>query len=168
VEIEALLHGGRHEQGLRSGTLNVPGIVGFGKAAEICAAEIQDESARLQSLRDRLWSRLRELDGAEVNGTMERRLPQNLNVGFEGVEAEELLMSLGDIAVSTGSACASASAAPSHVLTAIGVPPDGARASLRFGLGRFTTEEEVDLAAERVIKAVRHLREKDAKAGIVR
>ena len=99
---------------------------------------------------------------------MERRLPHNLNVGFERVEAEGLLMSLGDIAVSTGSACASASAAPSHVLTSIGVSPDVARASLRFGLGRFTTEEEIDLAADRVIKAVKHLREKDARAGIVR
>jgi cysteine desulfurase len=168
LEIEPIVHGGRHEQGLRSGTLNVPGIVGFGKAAEICAAEGQQEAMRLQSLRDRLLSRLRELDGVSVNGTMERRLPHNLNVGFERVEAEGLLMSLGDIAVSTGSACASASAAPSHVLTAIGVPPDVARASLRFGLGRFTTAEEVDLAADRVIKAVTHLREKDARAGIVR
>lgn len=168
LEIDPIVHGGRHEQGLRSGTLNVPGIVGFGKAAELCAAELEQESRRLQSLRDRLLGRLRELDGIAVNGSMERRLPHNLNVGFERVEAEGLLMSLGDIAVSTGSACASASAAPSHVLTSIGVSPDVARASLRFGLGRFTTEEEIDLAADRVIKAVRHLREKDARAGIVR
>lgn len=168
VEMEPIVHGGRHEQGLRSGTLNVPGIVGFGKAAEICTAELEQETSRLRSLRDRLLERLQELDGVVVNGSLERRLPHNLNVGFERVEAEGLLMSLGDIAVSTGSACASASAAPSHVLTAIGVPPDVARATLRFGLGRFTTPEEIDLAADRVIKAVRHLREKDVKAGIVR
>lgn len=168
IEMEPIVHGGRHEQGFRSGTLNVPGIVGFGKAAEICAAEVEQEGGRLGRLRDRLLTRLRELDGVCVNGSLERRLPHNLNVGFERVEAEGLLMSLGDIAVSTGSACASASAAPSHVLTAIGVQPDVARASLRFGLGRFTTEEEIDLAAQRVIKAVTHLREKDARAGIVR
>lgn len=168
VEMEPIVHGGRHEQGLRSGTLNVPGIVGFGKAAEICTAELGEETSRLRSLRDRLLERLQELDGVVVNGSLERRLPHNLNVGFERVEAEGLLMSLGGIAVSTGSACASASAAPSHVLTAIGVPADVARATLRFGLGRFTTQEEVDLAADRVVKAVRHLRDKDAKAGIVR
>ncbi|HEX7021198.1 MAG TPA: IscS subfamily cysteine desulfurase [Gemmatimonadaceae bacterium] len=168
VEIAPLVHGGRHEQGLRSGTLNVPGIVGFGKAAEICASELDAEATRLSGLRDRLLRRLQELDGVVVNGSMERRLPHNLNVAFERVEAEGLLMSLGDIAVSTGSACASASAAPSHVLTAIGLPADVARASLRFGLGRFTTVEEVDMAADRVIKAVRHLREKDVKSGIVR
>jgi cysteine desulfurase len=168
VEIEAIVHGGRHEQGLRSGTLNVPAIVGFGKAADICAAELEQEGTKLRALRDRLLARLQELDGVVVNGSMERRLPHNLNVAFQRVEAEALLMSLGDLAVSSGSACASASAAPSHVLTAIGLEDDLARASLRFGLGRFTTEEEVDLAAERVVKAVRHLREKDAKAGIVR
>jgi cysteine desulfurase len=168
IEMEPIVHGGRHEQGLRSGTLNVPGIVGFGKAAAICAAEVEEEAGRVERLRGRLLARLRDLDGVSVNGSLERRLPHNLNVGFERVEAEGLLMSLGDIAVSTGSACASASAAPSHVLTAIGVQPDVARASLRFGLGRFTTEEEIDLAAERVVKAVTHLRGKDARAGIVR
>lgn len=168
VEIEPIVHGGRHEQGLRSGTLNVPGIVGFGKAAEICAAELEQEPARLRALRDRLLDRLQELDGVILNGSLEHRLPHNLNVAFQRVEAEGLLMSLGDIAVSSGSACASAAATPSHVLTALGLPADAARASLRFGLGRFTTEEEIDLAAERVIKAVTHLRGKDLKAGIVR
>jgi cysteine desulfurase len=160
IELEPIIYGGRHEQGLRSGTLNVPGIVGFGKAAEICAEELERESQRLGRLRDRLLGRLRELDGVIVNGSLEHRLPQNLNVSFERVEPEALLMSLGEIAISTGSACASASAAPSHVLTAIGLDADLARASLRFGLGRFTSEEEVDFAAERVTKAVRHLREK--------
>jgi cysteine desulfurase len=168
VEIEPIVHGGRHEQGLRSGTLNVPGIVGFGKAAELCAAELDREQPRVRSLRDRLLDRLQELDGAILNGSLERRLPHNLNIAFERVEAEGLLMSLGEIAISSGSACASASAAPSHVLSALGLPADVARASLRFGLGRFTTEEEVDLAAERVVRAVTHLREKDRKSGIVR
>ncbi len=160
IRIEPIIHGGRHEQGLRSGTLNVPGIVGLGKAAEICAEERDREGARLGALRDRLLARLRELDGVIVNGSLDGRLPHNLNVSVERVEPEALLMSLGDLAVSTGSACASASAAPSHVLTAIGVHDDLARASLRFGLGRWTTEEEVDFAAERVTRAVRHLREK--------
>jgi cysteine desulfurase len=168
IEIEPIMHGGRHEQGLRSGTLNVPAIVGFGKAAEICAAELDQESVRLGALRDRLLSRLRELDGVVVNGSLERRLPHNLNVSFERVEPEALLMSLADIAVSTGSACASASAAPSHVLSAIGLSDDLARASVRFGLGRFTTDEEIDFAADRVVRAVRQLREKAARLGIAR
>lgn len=168
IEIEAMMHGGRHEQGLRSGTLNVPGIVGFGRAAEICAAELETEAPRLASLRDRLLGRLRELGGVTVNGSLERRLPHNLNVAFAGVEPEALLMSLGDLAISTGSACASASAAPSHVLTALGLSDDLARASLRFGLGRFTTEEEIDFAADRVANAVRQLREKAARLGIAR
>ncbi|MBI2222338.1 MAG: IscS subfamily cysteine desulfurase [Acidobacteria bacterium] len=168
IEIEAMMHGGRHEQGLRSGTLNVPGIVGFGRAAEICAAELETEAPRLASLRDRLLGRLRELGGVTVNGSLERRLPHNLNVAFAGVEPEALLMSLGDLAISTGSACASASAAPSHVLTALGLGDDLARASLRFGLGRFTTEEEIDFAADRVANAVRQLREKAARLGVAR
>ncbi len=168
LAIEPIVHGGRHEQGLRSGTLNVPAIVGFGKAAELCTEELAVEAARLASLRDRLLARLRELDGVIINGSLERRLPHNLNVAFSGVEPEALLMSLGDIAVSTGSACASASAAPSHVLTAIGLSDDLARASIRFGLGRFTTEEEIDFAADRVVHAVRQLREKAARLGIAR
>jgi cysteine desulfurase len=168
IAIEAIVHGGKHEQGLRSGTLNVPAIVGFGRAAQLCLEELDAESQRLRTLRDRLLSRLQELDGVVVNGSLERRLPHNLNVGFERVEPEALLMSLGDIAVSTGSACASASSTPSHVLTAIGRSDDLARASLRFGLGRMTTEEEVDFAAERVVRAVRQLREKAMRLGIVR
>ncbi|HSL20404.1 MAG TPA: IscS subfamily cysteine desulfurase [Vicinamibacterales bacterium] len=168
VAIAPLLHGGKHEHGLRSGTLNVPGIVGFGKAAELCAEEAEAEATRLRALRDRLLARLRELDGVVVNGSLERRLPHNLNVGFERVEPEALLMSLGDIAVSTGSACASASEAPSHVLTALGVGDDLARASIRFGLGRFTTDEDVDVAADRVVRAVTQLREKASRLGIGR
>ena len=168
LAIEPIVHGGRHEQGLRSGTLNVPAIVGFGKAAELCTEELAAEASHLASLRDRLLARLRELDGVIINGSLERRLPHNLNVAFSGVEPEALLMSLGDVAVSTGSACASASAAPSHVLTALGLSDDLARASIRFGLGRFTTEEEIDFTADRLVHAVRQLREKAARLGIAR
>lgn len=160
MAVQPIIYGGGHELGLRSGTLNVPGIVGLGQAAEICAAELTRESSRLRRLRDRLLERLQELDGVVVNGSLEHRLAQNLNVAFERVDAEALLMSLGEIAVSTGAACASASAAPSHVLAATGLDAELARASLRFGLGRFTTEEEVDFAADQVSKAVRHLRGK--------
>jgi cysteine desulfurase len=166
IAIEPILYGGKHEQGLRSGTLNVPGIVGFGRAAEICDAELTAESTRLASLRDRLLERLRTADGVRVNGSLERRLPHNLNVAFERVEPEALLMSLGDLAVSSGSACSSASAEPSHVLKAIGLPDDLARASIRFGLGRFTTEEDVDYAANKLVQVVKHLRERSAKLGI--
>jgi cysteine desulfurase len=166
IAIEPLLYGGKHEQGLRSGTLNVPGIVGFGCAAEICGAELAAESARLASLRDRLLERLKTVDGVRVNGSLERRLPHNLNVAFERVEPEALLMSLGDLAVSSGSACSSASTEPSHVLKAIGLPDDLARASIRFGLGRFTTEKDVDSAADKLVQVVKHLREKSAKLGI--
>ena len=155
----AQLDGGGQELGVRSGTLNVPGIVGLGTAAEICRMEMPQESARLSSMRDRLLERLQgALDGVRVNGTMERRLPHNLHVSFERVEGERLLMALGDLAVSTGSACSSGSQAPSHVLQAIGATGDDAGASIRFGLGRATTEDEIDFAAERVITVVQALR----------
>ncbi|HTI36990.1 MAG TPA: cysteine desulfurase family protein [Vicinamibacterales bacterium] len=155
----AQLDGGGQESGVRSGTLNVPGIVGLGAAAEICRLEMPQESARLSSLRDRLLDRLRgTLDGIRVNGSMERRLPHNLHVSFERVEGERLLMALGDLAVSTGSACSSGSQAPSHVLQAIDAVSDDAGASIRFGLGRSTTAADVDFAAERVIAVVSALR----------
>jgi cysteine desulfurase len=155
----AQLDGGGQESGVRSGTLNVPGIVGLGAAAEICRLEMPQESARLSSLRDRLLDRLRgTLDGIRVNGSMERRLPHNLHVSLERVEGERLLMALGDLAVSTGSACSSGSQAPSHVLQAIDAVSDDAGASIRFGLGRSTTAADVDFAAERVIAVVSALR----------
>ncbi|HTL46220.1 MAG TPA: cysteine desulfurase family protein [Vicinamibacterales bacterium] len=155
----AQLDGGGQELGVRSGTLNVPGIVGLGTAAEICRMEMPQESARLSAMRDRLLERLQgALDGVRVNGTMERRLPHNLHVSFERVEGERLLMALGDLAVSTGSACSSGSQAPSHVLQAIGATGDDAGASIRFGLGRATTEDEIDFAADRVITVVQALR----------
>lgn len=154
------IDGGGHENGLRSGTLNVPGIVGLGEAAEICAQEMPAESARLRALRDRLLAGLRErVDPVRLNGPQDdRRLPHNLHVSFPGVEGEQLLMALGDLAVSTGSACSSGSQAPSHVLEAIGAVTQDAGASIRFGLGRTTTEAEVDFAIDRVARVVKAIR----------
>jgi len=159
LELEPLLDGGGHERGLRSGTLNVPGIVGLGKAAEICAREMPDEGPRLATLRDRLLTGLRaNLDGVHVNGSLTHRLPHNLHVSFDGIEGEALLMALGDLAVSTGSACASGSQAVSHVMAAIGATSDHASASIRFGLGRTTTGDEIDFAIDRVATVVSALR----------
>jgi cysteine desulfurase len=159
LALEPMLDGGGQEGGLRSGTLNVPGIVGFGRAAEIRVAEREREGARLGALRDRLLAGLRAgLDGVRVNGSLEARLPHNLHVSVEGVEGEALLMALGDIAVSTGAACSSTSADPSHVVAALGVDARLARASLRFGLGRSNSEAEVDQVVERVVAVVRRLR----------
>ena len=175
VRLSPVLHGGGHERGRRSGTLNVPGIVGLGKAAELAVAERPAESARLRLLRERLargiTAALDEVtlngpplprigpDGELLAGIEERRLPGNLNLSFGGVEGEALLASMKNIAVSSGSACTSASLEPSHVLTAIGVPAELAHASLRFGLGRWTTAEEIDYAAATVTQAVAQLRE---------
>jgi cysteine desulfurase len=160
VQLVAQIDGGGHERGLRSGTLNVPGVVGLGKACEICEKELAAESERLLALRERLRVAIADrLDGVSVNGSLEKRLPGNLNVSFGGVEGEALLMGIHDVAVSSGSACTSASLAASHVLRAIGVDDDLAHSSIRFGLGRFNTEEEVDYAANRVVETVRKLRE---------
>ncbi len=160
VRLAPLFDGGGHERGLRSGTLNVPGIVGFGKAAEICLECLADEPARIRALRDRLWRTISSrLDDVHVNGHPDRRLAGNLNVSFARVEGESLMTGLRDIAVSSGSACRSASPDPSHVLEAIGVAPDLAHASIRFGIGRFNTPEEIDAAAERVVAEVLRLRE---------
>ena len=151
VGLDPLIDGGGHERGLRSGTLNVPAIVGFGKAAEICCAASNDDARRLRALRDRLWEGLRG-DRVHLNGSMAQRLPQNLNIRIDGAHGDSLLKALAnDVAISSGAACATTSAAPSHVLTALGLSDDQARASLRFGLGRFNTESEVD----RVIDLVR-------------
>jgi cysteine desulfurase len=150
VEIAPQIDGGGHEQGLRSGTLNVPGIVGFGKACSLCAEEMEPEAARLRTLRDFLKLRITSaIDNVRVNGSMEHRLPGNLNLSFPGVNADALVTALPDVALSTGSACSSASVEPSHVLKAIA--PGFERSSIRFGLGRFTTEEEIEYAAARVI-----------------
>jgi cysteine desulfurase len=166
VRLEPLLHGGGHERGLRSGTLAVPLVVGLARALEIAVAERDAESARLAALRDRLWARLREgLDGVRRNGHPDRCLPGNLNLSFAGVDGAAVLAGLRDVAVSSGSACASARPEPSHVLKALGLPDDLVRASLRFGLGRWNTGEEIDWAAERVIEEVRALRTGWREAG---
>jgi cysteine desulfurase len=157
IDLEALIDGGGHERGYRSGTLNVPAIVGFGKAAELCGEAA--DAGRVRSLRDRLWTALSALDGIHVNGPMEPRLPNNLNVRVDDVHGESLLKAIAaDVAVSSGAACATASAEPSHVLRAIGLSDEQARASIRFGLGRFTTEQEVDTAAVVVMAAANQLR----------
>ena len=160
ISLTPLIAGGGQEGGLRSGTLNVPGIVGLGSAAEICRLEMDDESRRLGALRDRLLDGLmsRLGDGVHVNGSMRSRLAHNLHVSFDGVEGEALLMALSDLAVSTGSACASGSQAVSHVMEAIGATGDRGRASIRFGLGRTNTADEIDLAIDRVAAAVGALR----------
>ncbi len=160
VRIEQQMDGGGHERGMRSGTLNVPGIVGFGKACELCQKEMPTEAARLRRLRDRLLHKLTAaLPEVFLNGSAEHRLPGNLNVSFAYVEGEGLMMALKDVAVSSGSACTSASLEPSYVLRALGIGEELAHTSIRFGLGRFTTEEEVDFVANLVIEKVSRLRE---------
>ena len=160
VQLAALIDGGGHERGMRSGTLNVPGIVGFGKACELAQQEMPQESARLHGLRDRLKDNLfRELDELYINGSMVHRLPHNLNCSFAFVEGESLLMGINDVAVSSGSACTSATLEPSYVLKALGVGEDLAHTSIRFGLGRFNTAEEVDYVTNRVVETVRRLRD---------
>jgi cysteine desulfurase len=160
VQITAQMDGGGHERGMRSGTLNVPGIVGLGEACALCQAEMPEESKRMAYLRDKLRGKLeKELDEVYINGTMEHRLPNNLNISFAYVEGESLLMGINDIAVSSGSACTSATLEPSYVLKALGAGDDLAHSSIRFGLGRFNTEEEVDYVAAKVIDVVKKLRE---------
>jgi cysteine desulfurase len=159
VRLSPRLLGGGHERGLRSGTLNVPGIVGLGAACRIAKDEMESESRRVASLRDRLHRGLASrLDGLRLNGPETDRLPGNLNVSFEGVPGESLLVELKDIAVSSGSACTSSDPQPSYVLRAIGVSAELAHATIRFGLGRFNTDMEIDEAIERVAAAVERLR----------
>jgi len=160
VQISAQIDGGGHERGMRSGTLNVPGIVGLGEACAICQADMPEESKRMAYLRDKLRGKLEaELDEVYINGTMEHRVPNNLNISFAYVEGESLLMGINDVAVSSGSACTSATLEPSYVLKALGAGDDLAHSSIRFGLGRFNTEEEVDYVAAKVIDVVKKLRE---------
>ena len=160
VRLRAEVDGGGHEFGMRSGTLNVPSIVGFGKACQLLRDNWQQEATELRALRDRLLDKLvSQLDEVTVNGSLEHRLPNNLNISFSFVEGESLLMALKDIAISSGSACTSASLEPSYVLHAMGVSDDAAHSSLRFGIGRFTTQEEIDYVAARVIEAVNRLRD---------
>ncbi|MBS1689287.1 MAG: IscS subfamily cysteine desulfurase [Bacteroidetes bacterium] len=160
VKVTAQMDGGGHERGMRSGTLNVPGIVGFGKACELCMNEMESEAKRLSAMRDRLESALMELEEAYVNGNREHRLPHTANISFKYVEGEGLMMGFNkDIAVSSGSACTSASLEPSYVLKALGLGDDLAHSSLRFGLGRFTTDEQIDYTINAVRNTVLKLRE---------
>ena len=153
-------NGGGHERGMRSGTLNVTGIVGLGKASEIAKAEMATETARLRAMRDRLSAELHaNLDEIFINGSVEHRLPHNLNISFAYVEGESLLMGINDVAVSSGSACTSASLEPSYVLKALGAGDDLAHSSIRFGLGRWTTDEELDYVINKLTTVVRRLRE---------
>jgi cysteine desulfurase len=160
VQLAAIIDGGGHERGMRSGTLNVPGIVGLGKACELCQQEMAAESGKMSGLRDRLKeSIMSRLDETFINGSMDHRLPNNINISFAYVEGESLLMGINDVAVSSGSACTSATLEPSYVLKALGVGEDLAHTSIRFGLGRFNTQEEVDYVADRVVETVSRLRE---------
>jgi cysteine desulfurase len=160
VQLSAIIDGGGHERGMRSGTLNVPGIVGLGKACELCQQEMAQEGERLRGLRDRLRAGLEaKLDEVFINGSMGHRLPNNLNMSFAYVEGESLLMGINDVAVSSGSACTSATLEPSYVLKALGVGEDLAHTSIRFGLGRFTTQEEVDYVIDKMVQVVTKLRE---------
>ncbi|HZK76987.1 MAG TPA: IscS subfamily cysteine desulfurase [Candidatus Kapabacteria bacterium] len=177
VKLSAQIDGGGHERGMRSGTLNVPGIVGLAKALELCIADMESDTKRIQFMRDKMWMDFQaELDEIYINGPdpldkPEWRLPGNLNVSFAFVEGESLMMGIRDIAVSSGSACTSASLEPSYVLKALGVGEDLAHTSIRFGIGRFNTQEECDYTVNNVVESVRHLREMSplyemAKAGI--
>ncbi len=159
VRIEAQMHGGGHERGMRSGTLPTHQIVGMGEAFEIARNEMAEENARLLALRDRFWSGLKDLEEVYVNGDLERRVAGNLNVSFAYVEGESLIMALKDLAVSSGSACTSASLEPSYVLRAIGREDELAHSSIRFTFGRFTTQEEVDYAIRNIREQVGRLRE---------
>jgi len=160
VKVTAQMDGGGHERGMRSGTLNVPGIVGFGKACEICMNEMEEETKRVSALRDKLETALMKTEEAYINGSKQYRLPHVTNISFKYVEGEGLLMGFNkDIAVSSGSACTSASLEPSYVLKALGLGDDLAHSSLRFGLGRFTTEDQIDYTIEAVTKTVNKLRD---------
>jgi cysteine desulfurase len=160
VQLSAIIDGGGHERGMRSGTLNVTGIIGLGKACELAQQEMAEESKKMRALRDRLRAGLEaKLDEVYINGSMEYRLPNNLNMSFAYVEGESLLMGINDVAVSSGSACTSATLEPSYVLKALGVGEDLAHTSIRFGLGRFNTEEEVDYVTDKMVQVVTKLRE---------
>jgi cysteine desulfurase len=166
VRVAPMIDGGGHEHALRSGTLNVPGIAGFGKACEIARREMAEESCRIAGLRNRLRDRLLAgLENVSINGSMERRLPGNLNISFHEVDAEELMTALNDIAVSSGAACTSDTVEPSHVLRAIGLTDEAAGSAIRFGIGRFNTEAEIEYVAGRAIDAVKSFRELSVKGG---
>lgn len=159
VRLEAQMHGGGHERGMRSGTLATHQLVGIGEACRIAKEEMAEENARLKALRDRLWQGVSDMEEVHINGSAEQRVPSNINISFAFVEGESLLMSLKDLAVSSGSACTSASLEPSYVLRALGLNDEMAHSSIRFSIGRFTTEEEIDTAVAQIRDAVTKLRE---------
>ncbi len=159
VRLEAQMHGGGHERGMRSGTLPTHQIVGMGEAFRIAKLEMADEEARILTLRDRLWQGLKDIEEVYINGDLERRVPGNLNVSFAYVEGESLIMALKDLAVSSGSACTSASLEPSYVLRALGLSDELAHSSIRFSIGRFTTEEEIDYTVKLLNESISRLRE---------
>ena len=159
VKVSAQIDGGGHERGMRSGTLNVTGIVGFGAACKLCREEMNEESKRLAKLRDKLENALLALEESYVNGSKENRLPHCTNVSFKFVEGEGLMMAMHNLAVSSGSACTSASLEPSYVLKNLGLDDELAHSSIRFGLGRYTSEAEIDYAIEHVTQAVNKLRD---------
>ena len=159
IRLQALIHGGGHERGMRSGTLATHQIVGMGEAANIAMEEMDSERDRLISLRERLWSGVKDLEAVQINGDSDQRLPGALNISFSFVEGESLIMSLKDLAISSGSACTSASLEPSYVLRALGLSDELAHSSLRFSFGRFSTEEDVDIAIEQLIHSVKKLRD---------
>jgi cysteine desulfurase len=166
VKLTPLIHGGGHERGMRSGTLATHQIVGMGEASAILQREMVRENLRITGLRQRLWSHLKQIPGTRMHGDEDRRVPGILNVGFADVDGETLLLALDDIAVSSGSACTSASVEPSYVLRALGIADDLAHASIRFTVGRYTTAEEVDHAAGRVAEVVHGLRAAGPGAGL--
>ena len=159
IRLEAQMHGGGHERGMRSGTLATHQIVGMGEAFRIAKEELAQDEAHVTKMRDRLWAGLNDMEQVFINGDADKRYPGNLNVSFNFVEGESLIMALKDLAVSSGSACTSASLEPSYVLRALGVGDDLAHSSIRFGVGRFTTEEEIDYTADKMIFAVKRLRD---------
>jgi cysteine desulfurase len=159
IRLEPQMHGGGHERGLRSGTLATHQIVGMGEAFAIAREEMASENERIRRLRDKLWKGLSKIEEVHVNGDMERRVPHNLNVSFSYVEGESLIMAIKDVAVSSGSACTSASLEPSYVLKALGRSDELAHSSIRFTIGRFTTEEEIDYTIDLVSRKIAKLRE---------
>merc|ERR1711879_377222 len=160
VRLTAIIDGGGHERGMRSGTINVTGVVGMGAAAALCKAEMSDDAIRLGNLRNKLESTITsQLDGVAINGALDKRIPHTSNISFAWVEGESLMMAIKEIAVSSGSACTSASLEPSYVLKSLGIGDDLAHSSLRFGLGRRTTEEEIEYTAKKVVEGVKKLRD---------
>jgi cysteine desulfurase len=160
IQLTPQIFGGGHEKNLRSGTLNVPAIAGFGKAVQLCSEKMADESKTISKLRDKLYfGIINQLDELYLNGSLENRLPCNLNLSFKYIKAETLMMNMRDIAVSSGAACSSSTLKPSHVLKAIGLPDELSKSSIRFGLGRFNTEEEIDYTVNKIVRTVKSLRQ---------